>query len=55
VITQQKYNITSVYIKVKAQEWEDIVSILSLLEIQIYDILWKNTKVQFEITRVFQL
>jgi uncharacterized membrane protein len=55
VITQQKNNIAHVYIKVKAQEGEDIVSILSLLEIQIYDILWKNSKVQFEITRVFQL
>jgi uncharacterized membrane protein len=55
VSTQNKHNIIHVSIQIKAQEWNDIVPMLSILETQIYDILWNNSKVQFEITRVFQL
>lgn len=44
-----------VIIKIKAQEWEDITPILSILERQIYETLETDIKVQFEILRVFQL
>jgi uncharacterized membrane protein len=53
--TQKKWDLIYIYIQIKAQEGEDIVQILSLIEKQIYNQLEPNVKIQFEIMRVFQL
>lgn len=55
ITTQNNGTSLNIYVQIKAQEWADIVWILSNIEEQILQEHWSEIKVQFEITRVFRL
>jgi hypothetical protein len=55
ITTKKVWKSLQVYVQIKAQEWEDIVQILSVIESQMWEKFWDNFKVQFEIIRVFRL
>jgi len=55
ITTHKKGTGLNIYVQIKAQEWVDIVWILSKIEEQILQEHWSEIKVQFEITRVFRL
>ncbi len=55
ITTKKVWKSLQVYVQIKAQEWADIVQILSVIESQMWEQFWDNFKVQFEITRVFRL